>query len=67
MSKFKRITAHKGLLKPTDLSYNGLIYNVMIEYKNRKITSEPLSMIVADNLVTYAIYVRENNLLDKAR
>ena len=63
--KFRKITAHEGLLKPSDPSYNGLIYNVMIEWENGEITSEPLSMIATDDPVTCAIYARENNLLDK--
>ena len=30
--KFKRITAHKGPLKPNHSNSNGSIYNVMIEW-----------------------------------
>ena len=37
----------------------------MIEWENREITSEPLSIIGADDPVTCAIYARENKLLDK--
>ncbi len=36
----------------------------MIEWENGEVTSEPLSIIAADNPVTCAIYARENNLLD---
>ena len=63
--KFKRITAHEGPLKPNHSNYNGSIYNVMIEWKNEEITFEPLSIIGADDPVTYTIYSRENNLLTK--
>ena len=63
--KFKRITAHEGPLKPNHLNYNGSMHNVMIEWENGEITSEPLSIIGADDPVTCAIYARENKLLDK--
>ena len=65
--KFKRITAHEGLLKPSYPNYNESIYNMMIEQENRNITSEPLSTIGADDLVTYTIYTKENNLLNEPR
>ena len=39
----------------------------MIEQENREITSEPLSIIRADNLATCAIYTRKNNLLKEPR
>ena len=41
------------------------MHNVMIEWENGEITSEPLSIIGADDPVTCAIYARENKLLDK--
>ena len=63
--KFKKITAHEGPLNPNHSNYNGSIYNVMIEWENGEITSEPLSIIGADDPVTCAIYARENNLLNK--
>jgi len=36
----------------------------MIEWENGEITSEPLTLIAADNPVTCAIYAKENGLLD---
>ncbi len=62
--KFKRISAHEGPLKSTDPTYKGSKYNVMIEWENGEITSEPLSIIAADDPVTCAIYARDNNLLE---
>ena len=38
--------------------------NVMIEWENGEITSEPLSIIGANDPVTCANYARDNNLLD---
>ena len=62
--KFRRITSHQGPLKPDHPDYNGSIYNVMIEWENGEITSEPLTVISADDPVTCAIYAKENGLLD---
>jgi hypothetical protein len=53
--KFRRITAHQGPLTQKDKDYNGSLYNVMVEWENGEITSEPLSTIVADDPVTCAI------------
>ena len=63
--KFKRITAHQGPLQPSHHDYQGSLYNVMVEWENGEITSEPLQTIAADDPVTCAIYAKENNLLDK--
>jgi len=62
--QFCRITAHEGPLRPTDPSYKGSKYNIMIEWENGEITSEPLTLIAADDPVTCAIYAKENGLLD---
>ena len=62
--KFKRIIAHEGPLKPTDPTYKGSKYNIMIKWENGKVTSKPLTVIAADNPVTCTIYAREHDLLD---
>ncbi len=62
--KFHHITVHEGPLQPTNPSYKGSKYNIMIEWENREITSEPLTIIAADNPVTCTIYAKENGLLD---
>jgi len=62
--KFRRITGHEGPLEKHHTSYKGSRYNVMIEWENGEITSEPLSNIASDDPVTCAIYARENGLLD---
>ena len=36
----------------------------MIEWENREITSEPLSIIGDDDLLNFTNYTRDNNLLD---
>ena len=40
------------------------MYNVMVEWENGEITSEPLQLIAADDPVTCAIYGKDNGLLD---
>ena len=62
--KFKRITAHEGPLVSSHPNYKGSAWNVMIEWENGEITSEPLSVLSADDPVTCAIYARDNNLLE---
>jgi hypothetical protein len=63
--KFKRITAHEGPLTRTHLSWKGSQYkNVMIEWENGEITSEPLAVIAADDPVPCALYAKENDLLE---
>jgi hypothetical protein len=63
--KFRQITAHQGPLKPDHPDYNGSTYNVMVEWENGEITSEPLTVIAADDPVTCAIYAKDKGLLDK--
>ena len=62
--KFKRISAHQGPLTPKDKDWNGSSYNVMVEWENGEITTEPLAIIAADDPVSCAVYARDNNLLD---
>ncbi len=62
--KFRRITAQEGPLRDTDKNYNGSKYNVMIELENGETTSEPLTIIAADDPITCAIYASENDLLE---
>jgi hypothetical protein len=62
--KFRRITAHQGPLHSNDKDWRGSSYNVMIEWENGEITTEPLSIIGADDPVTCAIYARDHNLLE---
>ena len=61
--KFRKITSHQGPLKSDHPDYNGSSYNIMVEWENGDITSEPLSVIAADDPVICAIYAKENNLL----
>jgi len=62
--KFRCIITHEGPLKLSDPSYKDSKYNVMIKWENGQVTSEPLTILAADNPVTCTIYAKENDLLD---
>jgi hypothetical protein len=63
--RFRRIVGHQGpLLRHHDKDYNGSRFNVLVEWENGEITTEPLSVIAADNPVTCAVYAREHDILD---
>ena len=64
MWKFKKIAAHEGPIDKNHPSWRGSSYNVMLEWENGEITSEPLNAIAADDPVICAIYADENNLLE---
>jgi len=64
MWKSMCIIVHEGPLKPSDQSYKGSKFNNMIEWENGEVTSEPLTIIAADDPVSCAIYARERDLLD---
>ena len=62
--KFRAITNHHGPLKPSHPSYNGSLYNVMVEWETGEITEEPLNIIAQDDPVTCAAYAKQHNLLE---
>lgn len=62
---FKSITSHQGPLSKSDKAYNGSRYNVIVNWETLESTYEPLHIIDADDLVSCAIYAKENNLLDQ--
>jgi hypothetical protein len=55
---------HQGPLLGHDKDYNGSRFNVLVEWENGEIITEPLSVIAANNPVTCAVYAREHDLLD---
>ena len=61
---FKDIVAHEGPLKPTDESYKGSQYNVLVVWEDGSRTYEPLHIIGADCPVICAEYAQRNGLLD---
>jgi hypothetical protein len=64
MWQFQCIVGHQGPLLRHDKDYNGSRFNVLVEWENGEITTEPLLVIAADDPVTCAVYAREHDLLD---
>jgi hypothetical protein len=62
---FKRIVGHKGPFRTSDPEYKGSRYNVLVEWENGEITSEPLNIFGKDDPVTCTIYAREHGLLEE--
>jgi hypothetical protein len=61
--KFHRITAHEGPLASSHPNWKGSSFNVMVEWEDGSITTEPLGIIAADDPVTCAMYARDNDPL----
>jgi hypothetical protein len=62
--RFRRIVGHQGPLLRHDKDYNGSRFNLLVEWENGEITTEPLLVIAADVPITCAVYAREHDLLD---
>jgi hypothetical protein len=62
--QFRCIVGHQGPLLWHDKDYNGSRFNVLVEWENGEITTEPLSVIAANDPVICAVYAREHDLLD---
>jgi hypothetical protein len=62
--RFRHIVGHQGPLLRHDKDYNGSRFNVLVEWENGEIMTEPLLVIAADDPVTCAVYAREHDLLD---
>ena len=63
--RFKEIVAHEGPLQTSHPAYNGSPWNVQIMWEDGSTTTEPLSIIAADEPVVCAMYAKRNGLLDK--
>ncbi len=62
--RFKRIVSHQGPLRSDHPDYKGSSWNVLLEWENGEITSEPIGIIAKDDPVTLAQYALDNGLLD---
>ena len=62
LCKFRAIIGHAGPLKATDPNWKGSKDNVQIEWGTGEITFEPLSVIAADDPITWAAYMKEKKL-----
>ena len=63
MRKFKQILSHEGPLKQVQKNYKEYKYNLIIQWENDEITSEPLSQFAKDDPVSCAQYALDNDLL----
>ena len=61
--KFRDLIGPQGPLKPTDPNWKGCKYNVLVDWETGEKTYEPISVLAADDLVTWAMYAKENNFL----
>jgi hypothetical protein len=62
--KFKSIASHQGPLTPKHPNCKGSTYNIMVEWEHGETTMEPLQIIARNNPVTFAVYAKDNGLLD---
>ena len=65
MWKFKSISAHQGPPSKADKDYKVSHFNVLVNWETGESTYEPLYLIAADDLVSCAIYAKENKLLEE--
>ena len=64
LNKFKCIKDHRGPYTSSDPDYLGSSYNLLIEWENGEMTSEPLSNMIASDPYTCAIYAKMHDLLN---
>jgi hypothetical protein len=62
---FKHIVSHEGPFRASDPEYKGSRYNILIEWENGEITSEPFNIFGKDDPVTCAVYACKNGLLEE--
>jgi len=63
--QFKCILGHQGPVQPIDPHYAGAKYNVQVKWETGEVPYEPLNVIAANNPMTCAVYVRDNDLLNQ--
>jgi hypothetical protein len=62
---FKHIVGREGPFRASDPEYKGSRYNILVEWENGEITSEPLNISGKDDPVTCAVYACEHGLLEE--
>jgi hypothetical protein len=62
---FKHIVSHEGPFRASDPEYKGSRYNVLVEWENEEIMSEPLNIFGKDDPVICAVYACEHGLLEE--
>jgi hypothetical protein len=64
---FKHIVGHGRHFRTSGPEYKGSRYNVLVEWENGEIMSEPLNVFGKDDPVTCAVYAHERGLLEEER
>ena len=62
--EFKGFLSHQGPLSQNHPNYKGFSYNGTMKWENGEVTTEPLSIIAADDSVSCVLYAKDNDLLD---
>ena len=62
---FKGIVNHEGPLSASHPNYKGSKWNVLVQWEDGSVTTEPLSHFAADAATTCALYAKDKDLLDK--
>jgi hypothetical protein len=62
---FKHIVSHEGPFRTSDPEYKGSRYNILVEWENGEITSDPLNIFGKDDPVTCTVYACERRLLEE--
>ena len=65
MHAYREFVGFQGPLKPSDPSYNGSSWNLLVHWEDGTQTWEPLKILAADDPVSVAAYGKSVGLLDK--
>jgi hypothetical protein len=58
---FKHIVGHEGPFRASDPEYKGSRYNILVEWENGEIMSEPLNIFGKDDPVTCRMETIQGN------
>ena len=61
--KFRALIGNQGPLKATEPNWKGCKYNILVDWETGEKTYEPLSILAADDPVTFGTYAKDNDLL----
>jgi hypothetical protein len=62
---FKHIVSHEGPFRTSNPEYKGSRYNVLVEWENVEVTSEPLTIFGKGDPMTCTVYACEHGLLEE--
>ena len=62
--QFRKILSHEGPLKRSEPAYNGIMYNIQVEWESGEITYVPLNIMIQDDKVTMTQYAVDIDFTD---